>query len=205
MESFAWNFNANEITPRQGGGAHPVGNKFPFRITNVEVTPTKDNSGGMLVVELTSDTGSIKNRYNLWNANDTARKIAQEQLSALCHAVGIFQIGPRQGQELVGGRGLMDIGFQKGSEPSAEKPEGGYVELKKVYTAAGLEPGQAGGAPAAATQQAPQAAQQAPAAASAQQWGNAPAAEQPAQQPAQQAGWNAAGGAVPAASPPWGS
>jgi len=171
----------------------------------------------MLTVELTSDAGSIQHRYNLWNASDTARKIAQEQLSALCHVVGIFQIGANKGKELIGGQGLMDIGFQKGHEPSAEKPEGGYVELKKVYDRNGNEPGKANAAPAQQSQpqvstgfvaQA-QPAQQQPA----QNTANALPANniggwQPQQQneqqvqPAQNAGqsWGAATGA----KPPWG-
>jgi hypothetical protein len=138
-----WTFDARTVQPQQGGGAHPVGNKFPFTITNVEVKATKENTGGMLNVELTSPAGSVINRYNLWNENDKAREIAQKELSALCHVTGIFVIGPRQGQELLGGKGLMDIGFQRGHEPTAEKPAGGYVEVKKVYDMAGNEPGKA--------------------------------------------------------------
>lgn len=137
-------FDANSVAPRQGGGAHPVGNKFPFRITDTSVVPTKDQKGGMFAVELTSDAGSITHRYNLWNESETARKIANEQLSALCHAVGIFKVDfKNDGAALRGATGLMDIGFQKGHEPSAEKPEGGYVELKKVYDRNGNEPGKA--------------------------------------------------------------
>lgn len=137
-------FDATAITPRQGGGAHPVGNKFPFRITDTSVVPTKDQKGGMFAVELTSDAGSITHRYNLWNESETARKIANEQLSALCHAVGVFKVDfKNDGAALRGATGLMDIGFQKGHEPSAEKPEGGYVELKKVYDRNGNEPGKA--------------------------------------------------------------
>jgi hypothetical protein len=138
-----WTFDARTVQPQQGGGAHPVGNKFPFTITRVEVKATSAGTSGMLDVELTSPAGSIINHYNLWNENDKAREIAQKELSALCHVTGIFVIGPRQGQELLGGKGLMDVGFQKGHEPTAEKPAGGYVEVKKVYDMAGNEPGKA--------------------------------------------------------------
>ena len=48
------------------------------------------------------------------------------------------------GAALRGGVGLMDIGFQKGQEPSAEKPEGGYVEVKKIYDKNGNDPTQGG-------------------------------------------------------------
>ncbi|HYT42025.1 MAG TPA: hypothetical protein VEP90_06745, partial [Methylomirabilota bacterium] len=62
-------FDARSITPQQGGGAHPVGNKFPFEITHTEVKPTKEGKGGLFEVELTSPAGSIVERYNLWNEN----------------------------------------------------------------------------------------------------------------------------------------
>jgi hypothetical protein len=146
-------FDARTIEPRQGGGPHPVGNKFPFTIshTSVEAVKTEQGQppkGGKFVVEFTSPAGSIKENYNLWNENETARKIAAQELSALCHATGIFNIDfKNDGAALRGAQGLMDIGFQKGHEPSAEKPEGGYVELKKVYDRSGNEPGKAQQAP----------------------------------------------------------
>lgn len=144
-------FNANEVAPKQGGGAHPVGNKWPFTITGTKVSGTKDNSGGMFEVEFTSNVGSITERYNLWNASEQARNIAKQELSALCHATGIFMLDfKNDGAALRGAKGLMDVGFQKGHEPSPEKPEGGYVELKKVYDLQGNEPGKG------ATAQSPQ-------------------------------------------------
>lgn len=142
-------FDANQHAPQQVGGKHPPGNKFPFAITNTEVKEVKGGGGKFLFeVTCTSPAGSIRNNYNLWNDSDQARKISVGQLSALCHATGIFKVsfddpikeGPG-GKELIGGKGLMDVGFQSGSEPSAEKPEGGYVEIKKVYDVHGNEPG----------------------------------------------------------------
>lgn len=141
-------FNANEVKPQQSGGAHPVGNKFPFSITNTVVEPTKQGNGGKFVVELTSSAGSIRVNYNLWNESEQARNISKGQLSALCHAVGIFQVDfKNDGAALRGGVGLMDVGFQKGQEPSAEKPEGGYVEVKKIYDKNGNDPTQINATP----------------------------------------------------------
>jgi len=37
----------------------------------------------------------------------------------------------------------LDVNYQKGEEPTAERPEGGYVEVKKVYDVNGNEPGKA--------------------------------------------------------------
>lgn len=144
-------FDATQHAPQQVSGKHPPGNKFPFVITSTEIKDVKDGGGKKLFeVTLTSPAGSIRNNYNLWNDSDQARKISVGQLSALCHATGIFKInfsdpikvGP-DGRELLNGKGLMDVGFQSGNEPSAEKPEGGYVEIKKVYDVNGNEPGNA--------------------------------------------------------------
>ena len=135
-------FNAQQHEPRQAGGKHPPGNKFPFTVSHTEVKDTKDNQGKYFEATFTSPAGSIKNNYNLWNASKTAVDIAVGQLSALCHATGIFQVDfKNDGKALVGGKGLMDVGFQAGQEPSAEKPEGGYVEVKKIYDIHGNEPG----------------------------------------------------------------
>ena len=142
-------FDATQHEPQQVGGKHPPGNKFPFVITATEVKDVKDGHGKKYYeVTFTSPAGSIRNNYNLWNDSEQARKISVGQLSALCHATGIFKINFKDpiavgvdGRELIGGKGLMDVGFQAGQEPSAEKPEGGYVEIKKIYDVNGNEPG----------------------------------------------------------------
>lgn len=138
-------FDASQIAPQQGGGKHPVGNKWDFQITHTAIEETKDKTGGMFVVTFTSQVGQIVARYNIWNPSEQTRKIAQGQLSALCHAIGIFQIQfATEGANIRGARCKGDVGFQSGHEPTAEKPEGGYVELKKVYDMNGNEPGKAG-------------------------------------------------------------
>src|SRR6266567_1721497 len=110
-------FDARQFTPQQGGSAHPVGNKFPFKITSTAVKDTKEKDGKLFEVEFTSPAGSIINRYNLWNNSQTAQQIALGQLSALCHAVGIFNVDfKNDGAALRNAEGLMDVGFQKGQE-----------------------------------------------------------------------------------------
>jgi hypothetical protein len=135
-------FDANQFEPKQIGGGHPPGNKFPFEITNTEVVATKDNDGGMFVVEFSTPAGSIVMRYNLFNKSPKAVEIAHGQFSALCRAVGRYQVDfNNDGAVLRGARGLLDVGWQRGQEPSAEKPDGGYTEVKKVYDIHGIEPG----------------------------------------------------------------
>lgn len=142
MGSYDATFDATNIEPQQSGGRHQVGNKFPATVTNTDVKDTKDGSGKMFEVEFTSPGGTIRNNYNLWNNSAQAVKIAAGQLSALCHATGIFQINMRDGgKNLRGARCLIDVNFQNGQEPTAEKPEGGYVEIKKIYDVKGNEPG----------------------------------------------------------------
>lgn len=169
-------FDAAQYAPKQGLPIHPVG-KFLFHITNTIIEPTKDGTGGMFVVEFTTPSGIAITRYNLWNQNAKAVEIAHGQLSALCHATGVFRLDwNNDGAALRNARGMVEIGYQKGEEPSAEKPTGGYTEVKRVFDAAGNEPGRAPSA-APQPQQQPQGGgplQQQPSGS----WGN-----QPQQQP----------------------
>ena len=220
----AWQFNANQYDPNQGMAAHPPAQKIPFTITSTAIVETKDKTGAMLVVDFTSTMGTVIQRYNIHNANPKAVEIAYGQLSALCRAVGIYQIdGNNECAALRGGKGLMDVGYQKDEEPSPQFPDRkGYTELKRVYDINGNDPskpgatthaapqGQQGGFGGQPQQQAPQ--QSAPL----QQqpnggWGQGGPQQQaaPQQQPqAQQAqpqgqAWQP-GGAQPGAAPPWG-
>lgn len=212
-------FDANQFAPRQSGEGHPLG-MYQFTITDTKIVPTKDQSGGMFVVEFTSSAGSISNRYNIWNNNPKAVEIAHGQLSALCHAVGVFKLDwQNEGAALRGARGQMKIDYQKGEEPTAEKPTGGYVEIKKVYDVNGNEPGKA---PKAAPQPMQNGQVQSD---TAQPWGNGQAREhvgaqhpgqapwpgpnqsgapvQPAGTPAQN--WQPGPSQAPSAAPPWGA
>lgn len=134
-------FDANMVPPKQLGESHPVG-KFPFQISNTEIAPTKDQTGGMFIVHFLTPAGTAVFRYNIWNQSDKAKEIAAGQLSALCHATGIFKLDwANDGAALRNGRGMIEVGYQKGQEPTPENPAGGYTEIKKVYDINGNEPG----------------------------------------------------------------
>lgn len=179
-------FDATNIPPDQGGIKHPIGSKFPAQISGTCAKSTKDNDGGYLCITFTTPAGNIDRNYNFWNKSEQAVDIARKQLSALCHAIGIYALPsvklemtpndfPNAGRELRGARCQIDVSYQKGQEPSPEKPSGGFVEVSKVYDANGNEPGRVQAAPQ------PQAAQPNPGA-----WNNQPP-QQPAQQLQQQA------------------
>lgn len=185
--------------PRQlSGDSHSIGKKFPFQISNTEIKATKDNDGGMLVVEFTTPAGIINFRYNLWNKSEKAVEIARSQLNLLCHVTGIYK-GIQYDNDCAifrGARGMIDVDYQKGHEPTAEKPEGGYTEIKRMYDANGNEPGK----PASAPQ--PMQGQQSSNPAAPQQW-NAPQTPQggaPANNPAPGA-WQPGPNVNPAPAP----
>jgi hypothetical protein len=208
-----WQFNANQYEPKQGIEGHPPALKIPFTITNTEIKPTKDstpeNQSGYLAVEFTSPIGSIIQRYNIKNNTPKAVEMAYQQLSALCRAVNIYQIdGNNECAALCGGKGLMDVGYQKDEEPNSQFPDRkGYTELKRVYDLAGNDPSKPG--------QAQRGQQQGGTAPMTQQsgggWGQTAANPNPAQnQPQGQQNPNPGqawqpGNAGTNSNPPWGS
>lgn len=174
MPGMQGTFNANSVSPQQGTPSHPPG-MFDFNITHTEIKPNKDNTGGYLEVEFTSPAGRTVFRYNLWNNSPQAVEIANKQLSALCHATGIFQLDfSNEAAALKGGRGRMEVGPQK-NDPQ-------YTEIKRVFDAQGNEPGRAPTAPAQQQQQGQQGG-----------WGTAPANGQ------------ATSGQIAPAQPGWGA
>jgi hypothetical protein len=183
MSGFNYVFDATQYAPEQGGGSHPIG-KFAAIISATSIKPTKENNGGMFVVEFETEGGRISSRYNLWNQSQKAVDIAHKQLSALCHATGVFRVDmSSEGASLRGQRCMIEVGLQGG-----EQGEKGYTEVKKVFDPNGNEPGRPASAASAQafqpTRQQPQAPVQ-PQQQPAQAWG-APA-QAPMQQQASQA------------------
>lgn len=185
------NFDATAIPPQQGAGAHPPGT-FPFIVGNTYGQETKGKDGGMLVVQFTTQMGQILNYYNLFNKSEQAVEIARKELSALSHATGVFKLSfldpagnvlpmDQWARELRNARGVIEIGPQVGNEK--------FMEVKKVFDAAGNEPGK-GPSPAPQPQQAQGSG-----------WGAPGNAAQPPQQP-QGGGWSAGATQQPAANPP---
>lgn len=175
MSGFNYTFDATQYAPEQGSPTHPIG-KFPAYISGTSIQPTKDNDGGMFVVEYTTEQGKISHRFNLWNQNQKAVDIAHKQLSALCHAVGVFRVDMNnEGAALRNGRLMIEVGQQK-NDPQ-------YTEVKKVFDMNGNEPGKAGQGAA------PAQPQQAAAGFGQQPQGQGGFGQQPQQQPAQGGAW----------------
>lgn len=95
-------FDANNVEPAGDFEPIPAG-KYLAVITDSEMKPTKAGTGNYLQLTFQIIEGPYSNRLlwarlNLDNPNDTARKIAQGELSALCRAVGV--LAPNDSVEL---------------------------------------------------------------------------------------------------------
>jgi hypothetical protein len=97
--AYIGNFDAETIAPQTERSALPSGH-YLMAITESEMKPTKNGSGQYLQLVFTVfDAPSpdaihrkIFVRLNLINPNQTAVDLAQRELSAICHALGILKI-----------------------------------------------------------------------------------------------------------------
>ena len=187
----AYNFAAQQFSPEYGSSHKQMMpcKKVKVVIADSATEPTKDGRGGMLVFTLRCIEGPLNgqeqiDRLNLHNVNSTAVEIANKQLSAYCHVLGVYNIADTQ--QLHNIPFMIDVDWQKGNAPSQEKPEGGYTEVKAIYDANGNPPGKAGqGRPQGqqAPAPTPPAANVAPASPAPTNWGNQPAPNAPAPTP----------------------
>jgi hypothetical protein len=146
-------FNPMQHDPSQGSGSLPIG-KHPVIIESAEVKATQDNTSGYLQLNLKVIDGQHAGatgpyRLNLYNQSQKAAEIAHKQLSAICHAVRVFQLGPdgTQVQYLFNQPFIIEVGYQRGEEPGPNNPDAkGYTEVKRVFDAQGNEPGKQGAA-----------------------------------------------------------
>lgn len=87
-------FDASKYEPLAEYEVLPEGN-YKATITASEMKSTKNGQGMFLEVTFQVIEGDFKGR-NLWarlnlqNQNETAVKIAQSELSSICHAVGVL-------------------------------------------------------------------------------------------------------------------
>jgi len=179
-------FDPKAFDPSQGGSQLPIG-RHPVVIAGSEIKANKNNDGGFLELTLRITDGPMQgttgaHRLNLYHNSATTVEIANRQLSAICHAVGVFQLGADgcDVSVLHNIPFLIDVAYQKGQEPGVEGAKG-YTEVRKVFDINGNEPGKApvnNGAAAQPVQQ-----QQQPA--------NTGFAQQQQQQAPAQGGWGA--------------
>lgn len=89
------NFDASNVAPQQAFEALPSG-WYKLAITDSSLEPTSDGKGTFLKLEISVLEGRFKNRklfenLNLENVNPQTVEIAQQALSAICHATGVIR------------------------------------------------------------------------------------------------------------------
>ena len=96
------NFNAHNVDPATEFEPIPAG-KYTAVISDPEMKPTRNGTGSYLELTFQVVEGEYKSRklwarLNLDNPNPLTVKIAQAELSSICHATGVMQ--PKDSIEL---------------------------------------------------------------------------------------------------------
>jgi len=94
MASFS--FDASQVAPQASSGPVPAGT-YLAHITESDVQPLKSGNGTGLKLTYEIIDGPYKGRkiwdnLNIQHSNEDTQRIAQSQLSALCHAVNVIKL-----------------------------------------------------------------------------------------------------------------
>ena len=144
-------FNAANVSPSVVYAPLPAGD-YQAIITESETKATKDGQGQYLQLKLQIQGGEFSgrvlfDRLNLWNNNQQAQEIAQRALSAICHAVGILQVG--DSQELHNRPLIATVKVKPASGNYEANNEIKGYKAAQLATAPAFMPPQAQAAPAA--------------------------------------------------------
>ena len=91
-----FNFDASQVAPQASTGPLPAGT-YLAHITESDVQPLKYGNGEGLKLTFEIMDGQFKGRkvwenLNIRHSNEDTQRIAQSQLSALCHAVNVIKL-----------------------------------------------------------------------------------------------------------------
>lgn len=91
-----FNFDASQVAPQASTGPLPAGT-YLAHITESDVQPLKSGNGEGLKLTFEVIEGQFKGRrvwenLNILHNNEETQRIAQSQLSALCHAVNVIKV-----------------------------------------------------------------------------------------------------------------
>jgi hypothetical protein len=91
-----FNFDASQVAPQQSSGPLPAG-VYLAHIVESDVQPLKSGNGEGLKLTFEVIDGQHKGRkvyenLNIRHSNEDTQRIAQSQLSALCHAVNVIKL-----------------------------------------------------------------------------------------------------------------
>lgn len=112
-------FDASTVEPQTSFDPVPAG-KYLALISESEMKHTKNGSGQYLQFTFTVlDDGPYSGRklwarLNLQNSNRTSEEIAQRELSAICHAVGVLR--PQDSVELHNIPMIINVGMERNKD-----------------------------------------------------------------------------------------
>lgn len=91
-----FNFDATTVAPQESFSPIPAGT-YNARAIKAEMRPLKSGNGAALALQIQIIDGPQANRIvfanlNVQHTNAEAQRIAQQQLSALCHATGALKL-----------------------------------------------------------------------------------------------------------------
>ena len=91
-----FNFDASQVAPQQSSGPLPAG-VYLAHIVESDVQPLKSGNGEGLKLTFEIIDGQLKGRkvwenLNIRHTSEDTQRIAQSQLSALCHAVNVIKL-----------------------------------------------------------------------------------------------------------------
>ena len=91
-----FNFDASQVAPQQSVGPLPAGT-YLAHIVESDVQPLKSGNGEGLKLTVEIIDGQFKGRkvyenLNIRHTSEDTQRIAQSQLSALCHAVNVIKL-----------------------------------------------------------------------------------------------------------------
>ena len=90
------NFDASTVAPQASSGPVPAGT-YLAQCVDSDVQPLKSGNGTGLKLTIEIIDGQYKGRriwenLNIQHSNEDTQRIAQSQLSALCHAVNVIKL-----------------------------------------------------------------------------------------------------------------
>lgn len=139
------NFDAEGVDPAKPFEVLPP-DRYHVYISGTEMKPTKANTGEYLEVEYTVVDGDYEgrklwSRHNIVNPSEKAQQIARQELSAICHAVGVLKV--EDSAELHDRPLLIEVGIEKNRQNDTD-----VNRVKAWMPASGAAPAKTAAKPA---------------------------------------------------------
>ena len=141
MANLGMTLDFTAIEPSAPTGVIPVG-EYNLQMASSQIKPTQAGDGHFVEATLEVLDGQYKGRkfwmtYNVWNKNETTVRIAQQELSAIGHAVGVYALSDTE--QLHGKPFTAEVVVKAGTEryPDPKNAMKNVVPYKGV---AGLTP-----------------------------------------------------------------